>query len=112
MQHLRADPTDKKGWWIGSWNSDLAIALGYAHQGIDDPHAHRTVTEIYLVAQGSSTMRIERETVELRGGDVIVVSPGKAHTFIGSSGDYLHFVIHSPSLSSDAVRADRVTVER
>ena len=112
MQIERADPTTDKGWYAGPWNSDLSIAVGYANVGIDDPHAHGRITEIYLVARGTCQMRVERETVTLEAGDVIVVEPGEAHTFRSSSPDYFHFVVHAPRLSAEEARADRVAVGR
>jgi quercetin dioxygenase-like cupin family protein len=54
------------------------------------------VTEIYLVARGSSSVRVEQETFELREGDALIIEPGEAHTFLANSDDYLNFVIHTP----------------
>src|SRR5918999_6609641 len=98
MRLERADPAAAKGWSVGPWNSDLPIAVGYANTGIDDPHLHVRVTEIYLVARGWAEARIERETVRLGPGDLLIVEPGEAHTFLSSSPDYLHFVLHVPGL--------------
>jgi quercetin dioxygenase-like cupin family protein len=39
--------------------------------------------------------------MELQAGDVLVVEPGEAHTFLESSDDYFHFVVHSPGLAGD-----------
>ena len=49
---MRIERADRaaKGWYAGPWSADLAVALGYANAGIDDPHLHRRTTEIYLVA--------------------------------------------------------------
>ncbi|MDP9366296.1 MAG: cupin domain-containing protein [Chloroflexota bacterium] len=83
-----------------------------ANQGIDDPHLHRRTTEVYLVARGWSEARVERETVRLEAGDVLIVEPGEAHTFLANSPDYLHLVVHAPALPPDEARADRVPVPR
>lgn len=112
MRIERADPTAAKGWYAGPWNSELAVAVGYANEGIDDPHVHTRVTEIYLVARGTSTMRVREETVTLATGDMLVVEPGEAHTFTSSSPGYLHFVIHTPALPAGEVRAERRAVPR
>ncbi len=58
------------------------IALGYATEGIDEPHLHRRITEIYVVAHGWAVVRVERENVPLDAGDVLVVAPGEAHTTV------------------------------
>ncbi len=47
MRLEQADLTVAKGWYVGPWNSDLPIAIGYANAGIDEPHAHTQITEIY-----------------------------------------------------------------
>jgi mannose-6-phosphate isomerase-like protein (cupin superfamily) len=102
----------RKGWLVGPWDSGLAISLGYATEGVDEPHLHITVTEIYLVARGSSSLRVEGETIELTVGDAVIVEPGKAHTFLSSSDDYLHFVVHSPGLAGDDARREKQLVPR
>lgn len=112
MRLERADPTAPKGWILGPWNSDLTVALGYANEGIDEPHLHERITEVYMVARGSSTIQVEREAMVLQAGDVLVVEPGEAHTFLASSPDYLHFVLHLPALSPDEIRAERRPVSR
>ena len=109
----RAHVTDaRKGWLAGPWDSDLAISVGYATQGVDEPHLHTTVSEIYLVARGSSSLRVEGETIELTAGDAVIVEPGEAHTFLSSSDDYLHFVVHSPGLAGDDAPRDKLLVPR
>jgi mannose-6-phosphate isomerase-like protein (cupin superfamily) len=108
----RADESAEKGWYAGPWDSELPVCVGYANAGVDEPHVHLRVWEIYLVARGSSTMRVERETVRLSAGDVIFLEPGGAHTFLESSPDYLHFVVQAPDLSGEAARAEKTAVSR
>lgn len=96
MRLGKADASADKGWFIGPWNSDMPIPIGYANKGIDEPHEHCGMFEVYLVACGTAVARIEHESVTLSSGDVLVVEPGEAHTFLESSADYLHFVIHVP----------------
>ena len=112
MRLCQANTSTNKGWYAGPWNSTLPISVGYANVGIDEPHLHAEISEIYLVAQGTSVIRIEQETIALSVGDMIVVEPGEAHTFVDSSPDYLHFVIHVPGLSGENARSDKVTVVR
>ena len=80
MHIERADPTIDKAWCVGPWNSDLTISVGYANKGMDDPHVHLRTTEVYLVARGTSEIRVEQESVCLQAGDMIVIGPGEAHT--------------------------------
>jgi len=94
VRHFTVPPVSPKGWLAGPWESGLPVAIGYANEGIDEPHLHPDLTEIYLVARGASRLRVGRETVELAPGSVVLVEPGEPHTFLSSSPDYMHFVLH------------------
>jgi mannose-6-phosphate isomerase-like protein (cupin superfamily) len=110
MRLETADLTAQKGWYAGPWNSSLPISLGYANQGIDEPHLHTRISEIYLVARGMASVRVANQTLDLSAGDMLVVEPGEAHTFLASSPDYFHFVIHVPGLAGDEARAEKKTL--
>jgi mannose-6-phosphate isomerase-like protein (cupin superfamily) len=112
MRLAQADLASAKGWYAGPWNSDLPIAIGYANSGIDEPHMHSQLTEIYIVARGTSEIRVEQETIVLRTGDLLIVEPGEAHTFLSNSSDYFHLVIHTPALAGDAARREKQAVPR
>ncbi|TAK24070.1 MAG: cupin domain-containing protein [Chloroflexota bacterium] len=112
MRLDRADPALPKGWYAGPWNSDLTVSVGYANEGIDEPHVHTRITEIYLVARGESVMRVGQESVALMPGDMLVIDPGEPHTFLSSLPGYFHFVFHIPGLSADEIRAERRSVTR
>lgn len=108
----RAASDVPKGWSIGPWNASVSISVGFANEGIDDPHFHQRITEIYLVARGTVEVRVEQETVRLVQNDVIVIEPGEAHTFLASSPDYFHFVVQSPGLRGKEAVEDKVRVRR
>lgn len=111
MRLEKADAS-AKGWLIGGWNSDLKISVGYANKGIDEPHVHSEITEIYLVVRGTASIRLEQNTIELTSGDVLVVEPGEAHTFLSSSPDYFHYVIHTPGLTGTQAQSEKQPVSR
>ncbi|MGE3913602.1 MAG: cupin domain-containing protein [Chloroflexota bacterium] len=112
MRVERAIAGINKGWYVGPWNSELTISLGYATEGLNEPHLHRQMTEVYMVARGTSQLRVGAETVDLSAGDIVMVEPGEPHTFVSSSPDYFHFVIHTPALEGEAALNDRVSVDR
>ena len=112
MQVEEADPRAAKRWYAGPWNSDLTVSIGYANEGIEEPHLHQRVTEIYMVAQGTSRLRVEQETVRLKAGDGMVIDPGETHTFLSSSPDYFHFVAHVPGLTGAEARDDKECMAR
>jgi mannose-6-phosphate isomerase-like protein (cupin superfamily) len=111
VQHASAG-ADPKGWYGGAWNWNLPIALGYANEGIDEPHEHAQLTEIYLVATGTARARVEHRDVALEPGDVLVIEPGEAHTFLRSSEDYRHFVVHVSGMTVEDAGADKRPVPR
>jgi len=112
MRLEKADYRTAKGWYLGWWNSSLQVALGYAHAGIDEPHQHSRLTEVYLVARGTCKVRIECETLELAAGDVLVIEPGEAHTFLEYSNDYFHFVLHVPAPGEPCPQHNKTAVLR
>lgn len=111
MRIERAAPSISKGWYVGPWNSNLSVSVGYANEGVNEPHLHTRITEIYMVASGTSTMLVEDKTITLESGDVIFVEPGEAHTFLSSSPDYFHFVVHVPGLAGEEARAEKQPVK-
>lgn len=88
----------------------MAVSVGFANKGIDEPHVHSQMTEIYLVARGQAQLRLEQQTIQLAAGDMIVIEPGEAHTFLSSSPDYHHFVIHTPALVGEEARLEKTAV--
>ena len=112
MRLEHANLLDDKGWYAGPWDYNLPISVGFANKGIDQPHVHSQITEIYLVARGTAEIRVEQQTITLSAGDMIVVDPGEAHTFLSSSPDYYHFVIHTPGLTGEEARSEKSSVPR
>jgi hypothetical protein len=53
MRLEHADLGCAKGWHLGPRNSDLTVSIGYATEGVDDPHVHTLLQEVYLVARGN-----------------------------------------------------------
>src|SRR4051794_8146119 len=110
MRLEHADPALAKGGYAGPWESDLAVSVGYANAGVDDPHLHLRIRELYLVARGTAAIRVEGATIPLAAGDMLLIEPGEAHTFLSHSPDYFHFVLHVPGLAGAAARADKQPV--
>lgn len=103
MIHLTRDARPPKGWLFGPWNSDIPVPIGFANQGINEPHYHAHMYEIYLIARGTSTVIVDGQTVTLHEGDALAVAPHEVHTFTTSSPDYFHFVIQTPFVAGDKV---------
>ncbi len=101
-----ATPDGGKGWFVGPWMSPVPVAVGWADRGVNEPHRHDQMYEIYLVARGESVAVVAGRTVRLGPGDMLVVEPGESHTFVRSSPEYLHFVVQSPFVKGDKVAVD------
>lgn len=101
MIHTKIDKNIKKGWFVDPWNSKIKISIGYANEGINENYIHSKINEVYLIAKGTSTIVVDKNSITLREGDIMVVKPGETHTFVNSSEDYLHFVIHTPFVKDD-----------
>ena len=112
MRFEQANLAEDKGWYAGPWNSGLPISIGFANKGVDEPHVHSLITEIYLVARGTAEIRLEQQTMTLSAGDMLALDPGEAHTFLSSSPDYYHFVIHTPGLAGEQARTEKSLVPR
>ncbi len=112
VQLKHVEVQSAKGWYAGPWDRSFLLPVGYAHAGIDDPHLHRRMTEVYLIARGTADVRVDQETIRVEAGDMLVVEPGEAHTFLANSPEYFHFVLQIPGLSPEEVRAERLTVPR
>jgi quercetin dioxygenase-like cupin family protein len=101
----RNDPvTPAKGWYRELFHCGLPL-IGFANQGVNEPHYHGELYEVYLVARGSSTIEVEGTFLTLHAGDVIAIEPGETHTFVASTPDYFHFVLHCPPGAGDKVVA-------
>jgi len=99
--HFPRGEQPAKGWFVGPWNSGVPAAVGYAVAGIDEPHFHARMFELYLVARGRATALVEGQRLILEAGSVLVVEPGEVHTFLDSSPDYYHFVVQTPVVAGD-----------
>ncbi len=50
--------------------------------------------------------------ITLHIGDVTIIEPGEAHTFLESSLGYLHFVIHVSSIGDEKIRGEKTPTSR
>jgi mannose-6-phosphate isomerase-like protein (cupin superfamily) len=103
MIHTAVDRTKPKEWLLGPWDSSVPIPIGYANRGIDEKHFHRQMFEIYLIASGTSTVTVDGREVKVKAGDALVIEPNEVHSFLQSSADYMHFVVHAPFVKDDKV---------
>ena len=112
MRIEKVDPKIAKGWFFEPWNAGFNISVGFANEGVDEPHVHRQMAEVYLMARGTAEMRIDTQTVVLHQSELVIIEPGEAHTFLSSSPDHFHFVLQIPGLRGQTARDDKVLVPR
>jgi hypothetical protein len=66
-----------KGWFVDPWNSRVPVAVEWAAYGSDDPHHHG-----HKGSRGRSVAVVDGKRNRLRPGDMLVVEPDEARTFI------------------------------
>ena len=91
-----------KGWYFKLAHPALPY-IGFANQGVSEKHYHCELCEVYLVATGSSIIVVDDVQITLSAGDVMVIEPGEVHSFVSSTPDYFHFVLHCPPVEGDKV---------
>ena len=71
------------------------------------PHVHRQMQESFFILQGSVTMYIDGEKVDLVKGDYIHLEPGEAHKICNESDEILRMVV----TAAPFVEGDKESVE-
>ena len=67
---------------LGLTGAEVSINNLPAGASVPFVHSHKENEEIYIVTEGSGTFKIDEETIELKKGDAIKVSPnGKRQLF-------------------------------
>ena len=54
-------------------------------------HSHQENEEIYIIMDGKGTLKIDEESVEVRKGDVIKISPKGKRQFFASSDEEITY---------------------
>lgn len=68
---------------------EVVIAPGFAGP---PPHTHERLHDMFYVLEGTLTMRIGEETVDLGAGSFVCVPPGVVHTFSNRSEEPVRFL--------------------
>jgi quercetin dioxygenase-like cupin family protein len=64
----------------------------------EGPRLHRhAYEEVFIVLEGQSTFTVGGDTVEARAGQIVIVRPGIAHTFVNSGTGRLRQIDIHPS---------------
>ncbi|MGD0315177.1 MAG: cupin domain-containing protein [Xanthobacteraceae bacterium] len=66
-------------------------------------HAHALMEEMYIILEGSGTLRQEGQEFPIQAGDVIASAIGKAHQIINTSGNDLKYLVISNNELTDIV---------
>lgn len=83
---IKATSTDTAGsFYLG----EVVIAPGFAGP---PPHTHERLHDMFYVLEGTLTMRIGDETVDLGAGSFVCVPPDVVHTFSNRSEEPVRFL--------------------
>jgi mannose-6-phosphate isomerase-like protein (cupin superfamily) len=92
-----------KGWFVGDFapvvahSRDVEVAVKHYKAGDhEDLHHHKIATEITLIVSGEVEMMGRR----WGAGDIVVVEPGEATSFIAHT-DAVNVVVKLPSAAGD-----------
>ena len=92
-----------RGWFVGNFEpsilctNDVEVAVKkYAEGDFEETHHHKIATEITLVLSGRVAM-FEKEFSE---GDIVLVEPGDATSFLALS-DAVTVVVKHPGANND-----------
>jgi uncharacterized cupin superfamily protein len=66
-------------------------------------HAHSLIEELFIVLEGSGTLRHDGKEFSIRAGDVISSEVGKPHQIINTSGADLKYLAVSGNAVADVV---------
>jgi uncharacterized cupin superfamily protein len=66
-------------------------------------HAHSLIEEMFIILDGTGTLRYEGQEYPIRTGDVIAAPLGKAHQIINTSAGDLRYVAVSSNGPDDVV---------
>lgn len=99
-----------KGWFVGNFQpsvlctSDVEVALKtYVEGDFEETHYHKIATEITLVVSG----RVVMFETEFAQGDIVVVEPGDATSFLALS-DAVTVVVKHPGASNDKYLGEKI----
>jgi N-acetylneuraminate synthase len=95
-------------WWVA--NEEQAGYCGkflFVHDGQTCPyHKHARKHETFFVLKGSVRMIVDDQPTILKEGDLLVMPPGKSHSFTGI-GPALLLEVSMPSTRQDNFFADK-----
>lgn len=61
-------------------------------------HYHEDMEETFILITGEASMRVESQTVELRPGDLVVVSPRERHSMTNTGSTDVEYLVLGVSL--------------
>lgn len=67
-------------------------------------HAHAVIEEMFIILEGSGTLRHDDREHVIKAGDVIAAPCGEAHQIINTSDEDLRYLAVSSNESTDVVR--------
>lgn len=85
MKILKTREFEKDCRIAGSFNgSTLAIARAVAKEVLpgEKEHFHHSATEYYIFLRGKAEISVGDDSIEVSGGDVLVIDPGEIHRII------------------------------
>ncbi len=71
----------------------LSVALAVVEEGMETrPHIHTDFDEIYFIVGGSGTFRSNKDTFEIKKGDIIYIPRNTVHSVVADKGSKLEIL--------------------
>jgi quercetin dioxygenase-like cupin family protein len=96
----------KEGWHLAEAGLPIQVGVKSGATPFSGKHLHRTMAEYFVLLAGELRLQVEKETVEVQKGDLVVVEPGEAHEVFHASPDTLLLLLMPPPVPGDKVELE------
>lgn len=77
---------------LGLTGAEISINNLDAGSNVPFVHSHKENEEIYIITEGSGTLNIDDDAIEIKKGDVIKISPKGKRQFFASTEEKLSYI--------------------
>lgn len=77
---------------LGLTGAEVSINILPAGASVPFVHQHKENEEIYIITEGRGTFNIDDETIEIKKGDVIKISPNGKRQLFASTDEKISYI--------------------
>ncbi|MCU0237486.1 MAG: cupin domain-containing protein [Acidobacteria bacterium] len=91
---------EREGWHLRE-GMPIQVGIKSGSTPFSGPHLHRTMAEYFYLLAGEISLRVDRQEIIVRKGDLVVVEPGEAHEVLSASPDARLLLLMPPFVAGD-----------